>query len=545
MDRNARHTALAFSVLLVPYLWLVQRWWFVCDDAFITFRFSRNLAMGNGPRYNLGEHLPVEGYSNFLWMLIAAGMESVGAEPWVWMPVLSVCAGIVLLGMVYRTLLVHVGTTLQVAWVCTLILAVFPPFAVWSTSGLATMPQALGMFAVWTLLANGRHPHAAKMAGVAALLLALVRTEGMAWAIIIGVIAITQRMLEGRSFKRELATYAAIAVSGYAVYFAWRYSYYQSLVANTALAKVHLQPSTLVRGVEYVLLYATTLLSPILLIGSVVLAYSSKRVWLAMGAGLIALGVPAYAVAVSGDYMTWFRILMPGAAFMAVSFGAALQVLSDKAPERTQLVLGFGVAVAVLGALPGENIHLVPESARKAYHVRDKLGFFRTENEQWRAMVNHVETWREKGEALATYATEDDSYVAAAIGATGYFSNVFIYDRNGLVNREVAMQPWNGQLRSPGHDKVVHRSFFYDKKPTILDSKVVTGPAIKSKLTVALHEMEAEEVRDNYYPELVPMPTPTGRKVRRFFLPLRRATSTDQAAQGWETFREATADFRG
>ena len=43
-------------------------WSYINDDAFITFRYSRFLASGLGPYYNVGEH--VEGYTNFLWMLL-------------------------------------------------------------------------------------------------------------------------------------------------------------------------------------------------------------------------------------------------------------------------------------------------------------------------------------------------------------------------------------------------------------------------------------------------------------------------------------------
>lgn len=40
------------------------------DDAFITFRYSKHLAEGLGPIWNPGDSPPVEGYSNFLWMLL-------------------------------------------------------------------------------------------------------------------------------------------------------------------------------------------------------------------------------------------------------------------------------------------------------------------------------------------------------------------------------------------------------------------------------------------------------------------------------------------
>ena len=43
---------------------------FRIDDAYITFSFSKNLAHGHGPVFSLGER--VEGYSNFLWMVLLA-----------------------------------------------------------------------------------------------------------------------------------------------------------------------------------------------------------------------------------------------------------------------------------------------------------------------------------------------------------------------------------------------------------------------------------------------------------------------------------------
>ena len=41
------------------------------DDAFISFRYSKNLAQGQGFRWNPGGE-KVEGYTNFLWVLIGA-----------------------------------------------------------------------------------------------------------------------------------------------------------------------------------------------------------------------------------------------------------------------------------------------------------------------------------------------------------------------------------------------------------------------------------------------------------------------------------------
>ena len=152
----------------------------------------------------------------------------------------------------------------------------------------------------------------------------------------------------------------------------------------------------------------------------------------------MAVGVPAYGMVVSGDYMTWFRILVPGVPFYAMSLALAAHGMARHAPQALPAV-GL-VAIAGLSVLPAADIYLVPQSVRADLQVRDKLGFFRTENKQWEAMTNHSVTWKEKGQALAAFAPANTTYVAAAIGNVGYFSDLHILDRNGLVNREVAAQ---------------------------------------------------------------------------------------------------------
>ena len=42
----------------------------LADDAFISFRYSQHLAEGHGLVFNVGEK--VEGYSNFLWVVLVA-----------------------------------------------------------------------------------------------------------------------------------------------------------------------------------------------------------------------------------------------------------------------------------------------------------------------------------------------------------------------------------------------------------------------------------------------------------------------------------------
>ncbi len=80
-------------LLHMPWLallgWLAAVAWFLCDDAFISFRYARNLLEGHGLVFNPGEY--VEGYSNFLWVLeLAAIWKGLGIAPEYAAPWLSV-----------------------------------------------------------------------------------------------------------------------------------------------------------------------------------------------------------------------------------------------------------------------------------------------------------------------------------------------------------------------------------------------------------------------------------------------------------------------
>ena len=56
-------------------------WWLrgLAEDAFISFRYGRHLAAGHGLVWNLGGP-PVEGYTNFLWVLMAAAFDALGVD---------------------------------------------------------------------------------------------------------------------------------------------------------------------------------------------------------------------------------------------------------------------------------------------------------------------------------------------------------------------------------------------------------------------------------------------------------------------------------
>src|SRR5690606_35986274 len=73
----AARMGLAALALIVAFAGVIWPAW-LSDDAFISFRYAQNLVDGHGLVYNQGER--VEGYTNFLWTLLAAGVLALGGD---------------------------------------------------------------------------------------------------------------------------------------------------------------------------------------------------------------------------------------------------------------------------------------------------------------------------------------------------------------------------------------------------------------------------------------------------------------------------------
>ncbi len=93
MESQTRNLTLWFVLIAIGYVAYAaififqssfvvagERFFTLFDDAMISMRYARNLADGFGLVWNPGEG-PVEGYSNFLWLLTAAVGIFLGLEP--------------------------------------------------------------------------------------------------------------------------------------------------------------------------------------------------------------------------------------------------------------------------------------------------------------------------------------------------------------------------------------------------------------------------------------------------------------------------------
>ena len=464
---------LPLTVALGAYALLAWQFWFVCDDAFISFRYSRNLSEGFGLRYNIANLQPVEGYSNFLWVVIGAAVHKMGLDMVLFLPLLSSACGAWLLCLVWITAREDLKLTPLCATMALLSLAIFPPFFVWASSGLATLPAALCLFGAFRNLFFRQR---ALYAGLYALCLALLRPEGILWGLSLAGLTVFDR-----SRWRIVAPYLAVLLSCFTAYFLWRANYFAAWLPNTVTNKVGMSWPIVERGARYAIVYLLTFLSPLLILPAIPAGWKQRSpalLPLILLTGALAL----YPVLVGGDFMTMGRFFVSLAPFQALWIGLLLQSIVAWRPAGTVVAPALGSAVIVLGLLPALGLHVLPYSVRSEFHFRHNTSKFRSELEQWAFMKSNSERWRELGEALREISRPGDSLVAGAIGNVGYYSHLHIYDRFGLVEPRVAQRKGRkAAKKSPGHDKAVGYRFFLKDNPTFATAKLIRRPEHHAK----------------------------------------------------------------
>ena len=520
------------AALLVPWALLTWRFWFLCDDAYITFRYALNLVRGHGLVFNVGEWPPVEGYSNLLWLLLAAAFQALSI-PVEAVAAVSALSGAALILRVHRALVTRLGHDPRTAFAATLPLALSPVIGVWSTSGLETMPFALAVFLVFEAIVLAHQPRPV-LAAVAAAAVVLIRTEGWLW---IGVFAVLGALVHARTRhtipRAALLATVAPPLVVILLHAAFRIGYYGTLVPNTALVKVGVGPDLLLRGIKYVLLFALTTLVPAL---SLLGARRAVREHGVRGAviALIPVGFFAYGALVGGDFMPFGRLLLPAMPFTALLLADLLSDLPRPAFQPAAAV------AALLAVLPAFDLHLAPEPLRAALHFRLSDENYLSEYGKWDNMLGNTEGFMRRGKALAAIAAPGDAVVSGAVGAMAFAApDLWVWDQYGVITKEVASRPFHdGALReAPGHDKKVEAEFFAKYAPRFLYARSVKGKNAANHMRDSIFRWEVDPlVTDQYVPDFVEVDV--GEDERTFLLMVRRRTLGEDPAAQWNRFED-------
>lgn len=334
---------LAAGALFVSFVKLA-----ILDDAFISFRYSWNLAHGRGLVFNPGER--VEGFSDPLWVFLCAGAIAAGMRVEAFSCIAGIACGAVAFWLVWRAGREKLGLSTGAA-ICTLALGFFNGCFWWvmgsgMEGGLYALLISLALF----FLLAGRP----RWSGLWLGLCAWVHPEAAAFILLLILV-----LALGKVRPAEIARVALPGFLLVAGLFLLRIAYYHELLPNTVIAKSmplwgpgHVGRVTLreqaTLGLQYVFWFAVP---EIVLVGGLIASLRASKLPYVALAGWIVAYECFVAIANGGDWVIQPRLLLPLVPAMAM---AALPAI-----RRTWQWEGMGRSAAAIGAIAGAGISLL------------------------------------------------------------------------------------------------------------------------------------------------------------------------------------------
>jgi arabinofuranosyltransferase len=388
------------------------------DDAIIALVYARNLVNGAGLVFNRGEY--VEGYTCFLWVLLGALGIRLGVDPRIWLHLLGGASFVALVVGVYALGLALAPRQRWSAALASLAVAIYPPMACWSGSGMET-----GLFAALLVWSAWFHVRGSVLAPLFLVLLSWTRPEGWLFAGLCCADALW------RDRRRGVPYIVAYAVPMLA-WFGWRVWYYGDWLPNTFYAKVGGGFAAVPRGLHYLGTFLRAGGGGVFAAAFAVGAVLSFRRAPAVVA-FVALSV-LYTVYVGGDVFALHRFYVPLIPLMMV-----LCVPSRRA--MTVLVAAEAAAVVLLWNTMATEV----ASARAATRIIDALG-----------------------SSISGRIGPGDVVASVGIGAVKWYTGATVVDVVGLTDRVVASTD-HGQMGTgiPGHERS-NADYVFARRPKYL-----------------------------------------------------------------------------
>lgn len=455
-----RTVALCFIFLLYLLHVLLFGGWIV-DDAGISFVYARNLAAGHGLVSQPGLE-PVEGYSNFLWVLLLAPFFSGGLfHPLLTPKLLSVALVGVAFLVFHRSLSKLDDSGWAISGVALGLTALNSSFVLWTVSGLENPLYVVLICVLFSLIVR-EAPH--PLAGAVAAGIAMTRPDGLLY---VGLYPLLTLFAHGRPVRigpaaGRIARYAAVFLLLFGGFLAFRFFYFGDLYPNTYYAKrgetgrlaldlLTLQPymwRNLGGLVESATGFDGEALLVVLAAAVVFLAVRHRLRWV-HGAVLGFAGCAAAAyLLLPGDWMGEHRFATPffpffyaGAALVAVA------VARELIPGRSwRLRLGWLAAGSALALAP---LLFLPRS--RAYAAEPALPFTMVVEANGRRINRYADA----------LGIAEGSFLLPDVGGALWASRLRIYDLGGLTDRTVARTIWAD--RGAFHDYI-----FAEARPTFI-----------------------------------------------------------------------------
>ncbi len=453
---------------------------FIQDDAFTSLRYVKNFVEGNGLVFNIGER--VEGYTNFLWVILLSGFYSL-EKFGIWnldlettAQILSTVFGIVIIWVTYflsrqfikdksDSLLKNLASLLP-----SFLIAVSGPMIYWSVSGMETsLFISLTLLSFWFYLRNLKNEHLGFGFIIISFLNSLLRPEGL---IFFGLIVFHKFLTsvynseENNFIKRafvffnkkiiyELALFTILT----GVYLSFRYLYYGYFLPNTFYAKTDFSIEFLQRGIRYFIDFSkTNLLYGVLLVSPLTFLFTKEiNKKISFYFFMIFIWI-ALVIFIGGDVLPVHRFFLPVLPLIFILNIAVLEYLIGLIKKSFLRDLSFAmlIFVTVIYGLWNYNFQMPSIQNFRSYEVglvKKMKIYVRWINEQ-----NNITTENEsKNESTSKSPPRvaggnagkiiDDkskyklSVAMSTIGAFSFYSDAQVIDIVGLTDEYIAHNP--------------------------------------------------------------------------------------------------------
>jgi hypothetical protein len=402
-------------------------YFYVVDDAFISMRYAVNWAHGYGPVYNPGEH--VDGYTNFLWVVLLALSSSAGFDLFFATFYLSYSFSVCSLALVIWLIRRHpLGKGFLPSSIAVLVLGLNPVFV---RSEIERLETALFIMLVLASMARLWYETqtTARVYPWSGLLLALVtltRPDGILYVPLFGLWAIWQFRQKGSSWQKIgqwVLGSSILFVLPVGIWFVWHWSYYGAPLANTFYAKAGGPLDIRIeRGLDSLDRW-WNLTGSILLLAAILIAMTAlapNPAWWALLslAVLCRIGFHLYS---GGSYIGFLRFLTPAFPMLAGMAGISFAAIWRSASRSH--VAKIPTLVLLIGLFIGTS------------NLPDTGSFYSAAQNAMRGLIRgHIAL----GKHLAEIAPSEASIAIQDAGAVPYYSGLTTIDIVGLNDAHIA-----------------------------------------------------------------------------------------------------------
>lgn len=432
-------------LLLLAMEWLLLP--LTVDDAYISYHYAANLAAGHGLVWHPGDD-PVEGYSNFLWVLALAGFIKLGIEAGLAAKVLGVLCSLGSVGWMVR--IVRRMDPENSGALPAVLLAASPAFALWAVSGLETalfifillaaLDRVLVEEAAGPATQPGRPPRYWSVLWL--MLLGMARPEGALVFILLVALRFVLWYRDPASRPRLRAyTLWVLVIGGISlVYFLWRWRYFGYPLPNTFYVKAGSGLGEIARQIGvYLVPYALRLFPFILLAVYAAGAGRKKHI----GDTYIGAALASFLLLnlLSSDWMPGHRLALPMTPLIFLLAREPLEAILARATGASPLreraaFAAIGLALVAYALTP--FLYAAPLFNRVMATQMD-MSIYRW-SEEMQTIVDGQ--YARVGEWLADHAPDDCTVIAGNVGAIAYLSGCRIVDQIGLTHETIARNGW-------------------------------------------------------------------------------------------------------